>query len=136
MVSGDIVSIKVQHPTLGTRTLYAVSNTDNTLNYGGYKAGDDKNSIDGGGRAIDRRNLSRWSAKCTISWNMNDPNGDELSFITSLQNNAQEATYVITHVNTSVWSGTGVPVGDNEGNTQDAQIELNIMGGGLLQKIA
>ena len=136
MISGDILSMKVDNPNLGSRTLFPVANTDSTIDYGGFKANDDKNSIDGGGRPIDRRNRARWSAKMTVSWNMTDTNGDELSYITALLQDMSQSTFTISHINGSVWSGQGVLVGENTGAGQDAQIEVTAMGGGILSKVA
>jgi hypothetical protein len=74
MVSGDILSIKITNPNLGSKTCYPVASTDGTINMGGLKSDDDKSKIDGGGRIIDKRNRQRWGGKVTVSWDMNNTN--------------------------------------------------------------
>lgn len=131
MVAGDIASIKIINNNLGSKTVYPVSSSDGSLQMGGYKSVDDITKIDNGGRIIDVKNIKRSNIKVTCSWDMNDPNGDELSFFTAVQSDTSANTFTITHINGSVWTCTGAIVGDNEGDLQNGQIELTLQGNSL-----
>lgn len=131
MVAGDIASVKITNPNLGSKTVYPVSSSDGSLQMGGYKSVDDITKIDNGGRIIDVKNIKRSNIKVTCSWDMNDPNGDELSFFTAVQSDTSANTFTVTHINGSVWTCTGAIVGDNEGDLQNGQIELTLQGNSL-----
>jgi len=136
IVAGDFKDVKVTSPTLGSRTLYFVSDTDGTVDMGGYRADDGANNIDGGGRPINKWKQTRWMVKGTVSWNMEDPNGDELSFAVACAQDPNQLNCTFTHVNGSVWVGTGVFTGDLQGSTKDGQFDITLSGGGILQKTA
>lgn len=132
-VGGDIIEISFNHPTLGTGTWYPKSSEDSTFDKGGIRGNDDANMIDGGGRAIRQLNRVRWSLEATISWDMNV--ADELEQARKLAASPDEASWTISHINGTVWSGTGSPVGDIQGNGNAATFSVKISGGNELKKI-
>jgi len=133
MIAGDITQVTYNHPTLGTGTFYPVANTDNTFNTGTFKKDDNKNGIDGGGRAIVQMSRQRWQFKCTISWDMN--NTEEMETISAMMNNPEPATWTVSHINGSIYNGVGHAVGDNDANGNTAQIDLMVQGSGSLTKL-
>jgi len=131
-VGGDIIEITWNHPTLGTGTWYPKAAEDNTFDQGGYRSTDDANMIDGGGNMIDQINRVRWSFEGTIAWEMNI--ADTLGDARKLAASPVQADYTFTHINGTVWSGKGKPVGDLQGNGNAATFPVKISGGGLFVK--
>lgn len=132
-VGGDILELQYSHPTLGSGTIYPKSNEDSTFDLGGFRSVDDANMIDGGGNMIDQMNRVRWSASLTVAMEMNTDN--TLDNMVQLTESPTLATWTITHINGTVWKGTGKPVGDLSGNANNATFPLKISGSGKMQKI-
>lgn len=132
-VGGDITEITWNHPTLGSGTLFPKAAEDSTIGLGGFVSNDDNNSVDGGGNMIDQMNRVRWSVETVISWDMNDK--AELDKLIDLASNPVTADFTFSHINGTVWSGNGKPVGDLQGNGNAATMSLKIAGGGKLKKI-
>lgn len=132
-VGGDILEIKWQHPTLGSGVFLPKSGEDSTFDTGGFRSNDDANMIDGGGNMMDQMNRVRWSTEMTVAWSQTENN--ELVIATQLAGSPVQATYTITHISGSVWSGKGKPVGDLQGNANQGSFTLKLSGGNLLRKI-
>lgn len=130
---GDIIEITYNHPTIGSGTIFAKSNEDSTFNLGGFRSNDDNNMIDGAGNMIDQINRTRWSLETTVSWDMNER--EELQKVNDMAGSPEQADWTFSHVNGTVHSGKGKPVGDLEGNGNAATFTLKISGGGVLRKI-
>lgn len=133
VVGGDITEITYNHPTLGDGVLFPKAGEDSTFDPGGFRSSDDANMVDGGGNMIDQLNRVRWSFEGTLAWDMNDR--EELDKLQSMAGNPQLATWTVTHINGTVWRGTGKPVGDIQGNANAATIALKLAGGGQMKKI-
>lgn len=133
-VGGDILEVICDHPTLGSATFFAKSNEDSQFDPGGFRSSDDANMIDGGGNMIDQMNRVRWSFECTLSHDMNTK--EELQKLADYASSPTQGNWTISHVNGTVWAGTGKPVGDIRGNGNQATIPLKISGGGVLKKIS
>lgn len=131
---GDILEITYNHATLGTGVIFPKSNEDSTLNLGGFRSEDDENMIDGGANMIDKINRTRWSAEFTVAWDMSKDL--TLEKLVALAGSPVLATWTITHINGSVYVGTGKPVGDIAGNGNNATLPLKIAGGSVLKKQA
>lgn len=134
VTGGDIIEITYNHPTIGSGVIYPKANEDNNLDLGGFRGNDDANSIDGGGRNIRSLSRSRWSCEITPSWDTTVT--QDLEKMVALAGDANEAVWTIQLINGSIYSGTGSPVGDLQGNYNNATFKLKIAGGGLLKKIA
>jgi hypothetical protein len=132
-VGGDILEIKWQHPTLGSGVFFPKANEDSTFGLGGFTSNDDQSMIDGGGNMIDQITRKRWFVEIVCSWDQVLNN--ELLSAQNLQKDPVLANYTISHVSGAVWQGTGKPVGDVQGNGNQATFTLKISGGNLLRKI-
>lgn len=132
-VGGDIIEITFNHPTLGTGTIFPKANEDSTFDLGGFRGDDDANMIDGSGGNIKKLNRVKWSVESTIPWDMNTKK--ELEIITNMAGSPIDAEWTFSHVNGSVYKGTGSPVGDQQANANAATFTLKVSGGGKLKKI-
>lgn len=132
-VGGDIIEITFNHPTLGSGIIFPKSAEDSTFDPGGFTSNDDDNMIDGSGEMIDQLNRKRWSFEDTIAWDMNTR--EDLDKMQDLQSDPVLADWTITHINGTVWGGTGKPVGDLKGNGNAATFPLKLAGGGKMKKI-
>ncbi|MGB0881424.1 MAG: hypothetical protein ACPGSO_00615 [Vicingaceae bacterium] len=132
-IAGDITEITYNHPTLGTGVFYPKANEDNTFDPGGFRAEDDVNMIDGGGRVIQKKNRVRWSVENLVSWDMNGT--DELNVARKLTESNVDAEWTFSHISGAIYKGLGVPVGELQGNGNAATFTLKISGGGVLEKI-
>lgn len=130
---GDITEITWNHPELGTGTWFPKSGEDSTFDTGGLRVEDDDNGVDGGGRNIKKLTRRRWSFEGTVSWDANISN--ELEQARALAAHPVDAEWTVTSSNGTVWGGTGCPVGDIQGNGNDATMGIKIGGGGTLKKI-
>lgn len=133
-VGGDIIEITYNHPTLGSGTIYPKAAEDSTFDLGGIRTSDDANMVDGAGATIRQMNRVRWSYEGPVAWDMNDR--EDLDNITALAGDPVEADWTFSHINGSVWKGKGAPVGDLQGNGNQATFTLKVSGGGRLVKIA
>lgn len=134
VVAGDVLEITYNHPTKGSGVLYPKSNEDSTFDTGGFRGNDDANQIDGGGRMVAQMNRVRWSFEGPVTWDMNVAN--ELEKLSELAEDPLEANWTISHINGSVYAGSGRLVGDIQGNGNTGIIALKIAGGAKLKKIA
>lgn len=132
-VGGDILEITYNHPTLGSGIWFPKSNEDSTFDPGGIKGVDDVNMVDGGGNNIKQLNRTRWFFEGTVSWDANSAN--ELEQMRLLAGDPLDADWTFTSINGTVWGGTGSPVGDVQGNGNNATMAIRISGGGILKKI-
>lgn len=132
-VGGDIIEITFNHPTVGSGVIFPKAGEDSTFDTGGFRSNDDANMVAGNGEMIDQMNRVRWSLEATIAWDMN-VRGD-LEKLVELAESPVEAEWTITHINGTVYGGTGKPVGDMQGNGNAATFTLKISGGNKLKKI-
>ena len=132
-VGGDILEITYNHPTLGSGTFFVKSGEDSTFDPGGMRVADDKNNVTGNGKRIKILNNSLWQVTCTLVWDANLNN--EVAQLKALQAAISESTWTFTLANGTVWGGEGGPVGDIEGNGNEATVEATFQGGGELTKI-
>ena len=127
-VGGDIKEITVSHPNFGTVTLKPKANESNTYNLGGLRSDDEANGITGDGTAIRKMNNTRWFVEAVIANDMNINN--EYEKVCGMAADPQEGTWTFTHINGTVYRGTGFPAGDLPLNVNDATFTLKATGGG------
>lgn len=125
---GDIKEISISHPNFGTVTLKPKANEGNTYNIGGYRSNDEANGITGDGTAIRVINNTRWSVEAVIANDMNI--NQEYEKVCGMAGDPQEGTYTFTHINGTVYRGTGFPVGEMPLNVNDSTFTLKATGGG------
>jgi hypothetical protein len=131
-VGGDITEITVNHPSLGSKTLFPKAGEDSTYDTGGFRSNDDANSVDGGGNDIVQLTRNRWSFQVVISNDFNTNN--EMEYLSSLSASPVDADWTFTNINGTVYGGKGRPVGDVQANGNNTQISLKVAGGGSLKK--
>jgi hypothetical protein len=132
-VGGDIIEITYNHPTLGSGVIFPKASEDSTYDLGGFRSNDDASMIDGGGNMIDQLNRVRWSFEVAVAWDMN--NRSDLDKLTELSGSPVQSEWTFSHINGTVYGGTGKPVGDMQGNGNAATFTLKVSGGGKLKKI-
>jgi hypothetical protein len=129
---GDIIEITFNHPTVGSGVLYPKAAEDNTFDLGGFNSADDANMIDGGGNMIDQLNRKRWKV---VSLIVNDMNTKlDLEKVEAMAASPVQADWTFSHINGTIYVGTGKPVGDKELNVNQATFQLTVAGGGKLKK--
>ncbi len=133
VVTGDFIEITFNHPSLGNGAFFPKSAEDGSLDLGGFRSADDANMIDGGGNMIDQMNRTRWSFEGSIAGDMNTR--EDAEKLTALASHPVHADWTFTHINGSVYSGKGKPVGDIVLNGNTGQIPIKIAGGGRCKKI-
>jgi hypothetical protein len=133
VIAGDVLEITVNHPTIGTKTWFPKSNSDSTLDPGGFRTNDDDNQVDGGGRMIKQMNRKRWSCELTISWDPRTSN--EVDAVDAISGSPEDATFTITHVSGAIYGGKGTIVGDVKGNLNTGELPIKLGGSGKLKKI-
>lgn len=134
VVGGDITEVTFNHPTIGSGRFFAKANEDSTYDLGGFRGNDDQNMVDGGGRNIKQLNRNRWSFEVVCAMDM--ITAGDLEKLSALAGDPVDADWTMTHINGTVYKGTGAPVGDQQGNGNSAQFTLKVAGGGKMKKIA
>jgi hypothetical protein len=133
-VGGDILEITYNHPIVGSGSLFLKANEDGTLDTGGYRSTDDQNMVTGDGQFIDQMNRVRGFFETPpIAWDMVDK--DELDILTRLAESPVRGDITITSISGAIWGGKGKPVGDIQGNTNQATIGLKIAFDGRVQRL-
>ena len=130
---GDVLDITCKHP-LGDGVFFAKANEDSMYDFGGFRSDDDANMVDGSGQMIDKINQTRWAFEATISHDANTK--QELAKLALYARSPVQGVWTISHVNGTVYTGTGKPVGDLSANGNAATIALKLAGGGSLAKIS
>jgi hypothetical protein len=126
-VGGDILEIVASHPTLGNKVFSPKANEGNTLDTGGLRTEDDADSVAGNGEPIFKINRKLGMFEVVVANDMNI--NKELEFAAALSGDPVPATWTITHVNGTIYSGSGKPVGDIQANMNDATFTLKVNGG-------
>lgn len=130
--SGDFVEVTCAHPDLGTLVFEPISGQSGNYDLGGFTSSDDANNITAKGQRIDQMNRKPWMFEIPI---LNDmANGDQEN-IQALQNSTKPGEWTFAHVNGTVYSGTGKPVGEVKGDGNNGQLAIKVMGSGVLRQI-
>lgn len=126
-VGGDIVEITYNHPTLGSGVLYPKAGEDNAYFTGGVLTSSDANMIDGSGNPIWQKNRTRAYFVAVVSNDMNSKN--ELEKMIQLSADPVPAQWTFTVINGAVYGGEGKPVGEMEGNINQATFPIRVEAG-------
>jgi hypothetical protein len=132
-VGGDVIDITYKHPTLGSGTWYVKSGETSTFDPGGFISNDDDMGIDGSGTMITEMTQQRWCVEATIRNDMNSAR--EMEQVSALAGDVDDADYIITHVNGSVYGGSGRPVGKVPADGKAATMKIKLAGGGALSQV-
>jgi hypothetical protein len=123
-VGGDIIEVTYNHPTIGSGTLFPKSGEDSTYDPGGVRTTDDANMIDGGGNPIWQKNRKMGFFEVTCANDQNERQDVENMALLAADPVAAEWTFSI--INGTVYKGTGKPVGDIQGNVNQATFTLKV----------
>ena len=132
-IGGDIIEVTCNHPTLGDYTFLPKGAEDSTYDLGGFRSADEANNVDGSGAMIDVMNRVRWSFEMTYAWEQITT--DDLQNMKALAADPVPGTWTFTHINGTVYSGLGKPVGDIQANGNAGTFSVKISGGNDLEKI-
>lgn len=132
-VSGDIIEVTCNHPTLGSFIFSPIGSEASTYSLGGFQSNDDDGMVTANGQMIDQMSNKRWSFEVPVLWDMN--NNYELENAQSLQSNPTPGDWTFTHINGTVYAGTGKPVGAMSGDASAGRFTLKVSGGGKLRQI-
>lgn len=123
-VGGDIVEVTYNHPTIGSGTLFPKSGEDSTYDVGGVRTTDDANMVDGGGNPIWQKNRKMGFFECVCA---NDQNTrQDVENMALLAASPEPAEWTFSVINGTVYKGTGKPVGDIQGNINQATFTLKV----------
>jgi hypothetical protein len=126
-VGGDILEVRVAHPTLGNHVFFPKSNEGNPFNPGGIRSGDDENMITATGDPMYQLNMTRGSFEVLVAEDMNQRM--DSAFAVALAGDKADANYTVSLVNGTVWGMSGRPVGDIVVDTNQSTFTLKIAGG-------
>lgn len=132
-VSGDIIEVTCNHPTLGAFIFSPKAGEASKYTLGGFESNDDDGMIAGNGDMIDQMTRKRWGFEVPVMWDMN--NNLELENAQSLQSSPQAGDWTFTHINGTVYAGKGKPVGSLSGDADKGTFALKVSGGGQLRQI-
>ena len=133
-IGGDILEVRVNHPTLGARTLYPKAAEDNTYDPGGFRNEDDENMIDGSGEMIIKKNRKRGFLEVVLA---NDQNTrEDADFCVALCESPELADVSFANANGTVYGGLGTIVGDVQPNLNAATFSVKFAFQGKVNKIA
>ena len=127
--AGDIREI-VGRNSIGDIRLEVKSGESGKINFGGFRA-DDDSGVTGGGSLIRKAVRKPWSLEVSVMVDL----GMSGVTLEDLAISEDETTWVITLVDGSVYTGNGIPVGDLDYDTAEAQAELKIVGSDYLRKL-
>jgi hypothetical protein len=107
---GDLIEVTFNHPTVGSGVFYPKANEGNTFDPGGLRNNDDANMVTGAGDIMFQKNRVVGSFEIVVE---NDSRTRlDAEKVIELQESADNADWTVTHVNGTVWKGSGQPVGD------------------------
>lgn len=129
---GDLIEITYNHPTVGSGILFCKAAEDNTFDLGGFRSADEANMVDSGGNMIDQMNRARWKVEAVVSNDMNSR--EEMEKVNDLAASPATADWTFSHINGTVYTGNGKPVGDYSLNVNQSTFTLIVSGGGKLKK--
>ncbi len=116
---GDIIEISYSNPNVGSGTLYIKSGETSKFDLGGLR---NEVAVDGAGQTINKKTRAPWTVEVSVAWDMNTR--QDMEKLVSVAADLEESTWDITHINGSVYSGSGMIEGDLSGDGMEASIPL------------
>lgn len=124
-VHGDIIEVAYSHPTLGSGVFSPKANEGNTFDPGGFRNEDDSNMVTGNGTLMMKKNRVTGFFEIVVE---NDMNADNTAIkLKALAADNVQADWTVTHVNGSVWAGSGFPVGDIQPDVNAGTMTLKVV---------
>jgi hypothetical protein len=130
-VGGDIKEVTYNHPTIGSGVIFPKAAEDNTYDVGGVRTADDANMVDGGGNPIWQKNRVLGFFEVLVVNDMNTR--QDIENIALLAADPVPAEWTYSMLNGAVYKGTGMPVGDVQGNINQATFTLKVAGGSFVK---
>ena len=127
---GDILELKVEHPTLGSFVLEPKAGEDTESDQGGIRIEDDDAGTTSSGKMILSARRTRPYIQVTVATN-SEINEKLIGWAES----AELATVTYTLINGDVFRGLAIPVGDIKPSTLNATIQIKLAGSGKFAKI-
>jgi hypothetical protein len=133
-IAGDVLEIVCSHPTLGDFRFSPKANESFTMDRGGIRNNDDANGITSNGRSIVQKNRFGWFYEGPVAVNLQT--NEEVEALDALSASTEDGVWSFSHISGAIHKGKGRPVGDQQADTNNAQLKLKVAGGGQLEKIA
>jgi hypothetical protein len=131
---GDVLELRVNHPTLGSRIFFPKAGEDNSYDLGGFRNEDDASAVTSSGEMINKKNRVRGSFEVVLA---NDQSvREDADFCVELAESTELADWSFSIVNGSVYGGKGVIVGDIQPNINAATFSLKVAFEGKVNKLA
>lgn len=130
-VGGDIKEVTYNHPTRGSGTIFPKAAEDNTYDPGGIRTSDDANMVDGAGNPIWQLNRVLGFFEVLVANDMNSR--QDLENVAAIAADPVPAEWTFSMINGAVYKGTGKPVGDIQGNINQATFTLKVAGGSFVK---
>ncbi len=123
-VGGDIKEINFNNEEVGSGIFKAKAGEANTLELGGIRVNDDTSAITSDGEMITTQNRKAGYAQILIA---NDANvRKDLETASKLAGSTKPTIWTITLMNSTIYKGQGLPVGDLLADLDKATLPLKI----------
>ena len=129
MASGDLLSIKFIHPTVGSREYNVKGGENADQDLGGYSAEIQVNGLGNGHKSLSRKPWALESVMIEI-----DEAGDQ-QFLQNIQNNPVMGIITWNHINGEIWKGKGTIEGDLKKGLKDGYASVTLKGVGIAEQI-
>tara|TARA_R110000803_G_scaffold69859_1_gene132441 strand:+ start:1177 stop:1581 length:405 start_codon:yes stop_codon:yes gene_type:complete len=121
---GDVLELRVNHPTLGSRVFFPKSGEDNNLDLGGFRNEDDANMVTASGEAIVKKNFVKGSLEIVLA---NDQKARlDSQFCGDLAASTEQGDWSFSVIDGSVYGAKGDIVGDITSNLNAATFSIKI----------
>lgn len=131
-VHGDITEVRFSHPDLGSGAFFPKANEGNTYDPGGFRNEDDTNGLAGNGDLIVKK--SRTIGFFEITVEDDNVGRKDAQIAAALAKSSKNATYTFSCINGSVWSCSGVVVGDIQPDVSTGLFKLKVNTGNMKQQ--
>lgn len=110
VIGGDLVKIKIEHPTVGSAVIFGVAGEDVTYKLGGLE-NEDNGAVNGAGILMltKRRVPGYIQGSFSNDMSLTTP---EFEFVRAVSNSSIEAKITFSHINGSDYGGKGTVVGE------------------------
>ena len=129
--SGDITEIKVIHKTVGSKVFFVKAGEAVTFDLGGYSSERMVTGNAGGHKSLAAK---PWEVGNAVLETI--PGDDGVEFLQDIQNDPEDATIEVSHINGSVYKGKGSIEGDLKEDVKEGFTTVTFTGSGKLEKIA
>lgn len=120
---GDVDEIVCQHPTVGEVRYKPKANETATVDLGGIRTNDDANQVTSDGTLMSQKNRVRGSIELPVAV---DNSLTQLTKTQALTQSPELGTWTISLLNGAVFKGKGVPVGDQQYDSNAGTMTLKV----------